>query len=101
MANHVDIDYKLLEGVHMLEESSYRKHARKLSVLTCETCYKKHGEDGVDVKRCTGVRRLFYLLCAAISFIELQCLGVGFCSKEVGTSPAYSVNLHDSHKGPP
>ncbi|KJA16748.1 hypothetical protein HYPSUDRAFT_47008 [Hypholoma sublateritium FD-334 SS-4] len=75
MANHVDVDYKPLEGVHMLDESSYRKYARMLSVLTCETCHRKHGEAGIDIKRCTG------------------CLGVGFCSKEC------QRQLWPKHKG--
>ncbi|KAH9481055.1 SET domain and MYND-type zinc finger protein 6 [Psilocybe cubensis] len=64
MANLFDTEYTPIEGVHILSDSSYRKHVRKLPVLTCETCKKRNGEKGVEVKRCQG------------------CWSVGFCSKE-------------------
>ena len=102
MANLVEIDCKTLEGVHMLDESSYRKHARKMQVvLTCERCHKKQGEDGVNVRRCTGVRCFFRHFYKAISFTGLQCLGVGFCSKEVSICPTYSIILCGANSGTP
>ncbi|KDR67302.1 hypothetical protein GALMADRAFT_258459 [Galerina marginata CBS 339.88] len=64
MANVIDIDYVPVEGVHHLDASNYRKHARSQPILTCENCKKQHGKQGVDVRRCQG------------------CWSVGFCSKE-------------------
>lgn len=56
MANLIDTEYTPIEGVHILSDSSYRKHVRTLPVLTCERCGKRNGQGGIDVRRCQGVR---------------------------------------------
>jgi len=56
MANIIDAEYDPVEGVHNLDEASYRKQARSQPAIACENCKKRHGERGVDVKRCSGVR---------------------------------------------
>jgi len=56
MANNIDTEYDPVEGVHNLDSASYRKHARSQPALTCENCKKRQGEQGVDLKRCSGVR---------------------------------------------
>ncbi|KAH9481053.1 hypothetical protein JR316_0005572 [Psilocybe cubensis] len=77
MENLIDTEYTPIEGVHILSDSSYRKHVRKLPVLTCETCKKRNGEKGIEVKRCQG------------------CWSVGFCSKECQRSLWYASLLSD------
>ena len=55
MANEIDAEYDPVEGVHILQEATYRKQVRSQPALTCENCKKRHGERGVNVKRCQGV----------------------------------------------
>lgn len=71
MANLIDTEYTPIEGVHTLSDSSYRKHVRTLPVLTCESCGKRNGQNGVEVKRCQGVRRR--TIPFRISEIYLSC----------------------------
>ena len=56
MANKIDTEYDPVEGVHNLDSASYREQARSQPALTCENCKKRRGEQGVDMKRCRGVR---------------------------------------------
>lgn len=72
MANIIDAEYDPVEGVHILDEASYRKQVRSQPALTCENCKKRHGEQGVNVKRCQGVRpAIFTWRGSYINFVHL------------------------------
>jgi len=62
MANIIDAEYDPVEGVHILHSANYRKQVRSQPPLTCENCKKRHGEQGVNVKRCHGVRLAIFSL---------------------------------------
>jgi len=63
MSDHPDIEHLPVEGVHTLNDDSYRDYRRNSHVvLNCEKCGKKNSENGKNLKRCAGVRFLFFFV---------------------------------------